>query len=234
MRQVESWEPIVSRAIVSVEDRIQRLDVSRPSPEHGDDAPEPVGWHVIGPKGGKTMILPAGRLNLEHRPDTGTALKNGAEGNRKVASPNPWRGVGRLHRRQRKETTDEYGRDPLLTTAYGRVAKSTVQNYVYAWTLPCAIKKEWPYREDPEDCQAARRNNWASQCPDSLSCHPVRKEYITEELRSGVPPEVVSKRCDVSKTVMEKHYDMGTEAKKMAARRVALELAKKSGPGYGE
>ncbi|MFP8957677.1 hypothetical protein ACLI4Y_13200 [Natrialbaceae archaeon A-CW3] len=122
----------------------------------------------------------------------------------------------------------------MLTTTHGRLSKNTIRTYVYAWTRPCAIGKDCPYGENPEECEAARRMNWAFKCPDSLSCHPVRKGYITAELTSGVPKEILCDCCDVSEDIMDKHYDHRTEETKMAARRVAMQLAHEKNARYGE
>jgi len=174
-------------------------------------------------------------LKFRHRPETGTNLKNKYDGERYVDIPQSVSKVlDDYIKDNRTSITDEHGRKPLLTTAHGRISKSTIRNYVYAWTRPCAIGKECPYGEDPDECEAARRNNWAFKCPDSLSCHPVRKGYITAELKSGVPKGLLSDRCDVSEDVMDKHYDHRTEEEKMAARRVALKLAHQKKPGYAE
>lgn len=174
-------------------------------------------------------------LKFRHRPETGTTLKNDYEGERNVDIPRSVSDVlDDYIADHRESSTDEQGREPLLTTAHGRLGKSTIRNYIYAWTRPCAIGRGCPYDRDPEECDAARRNNWAFECPDSLSCHPVRKGYITAELKAGVPKATISQRCDVSEAVMDKHYDHRTEEEKMAARRVALKLAHETEKGYGE
>ena len=174
-------------------------------------------------------------LKFRHRPETGTTLKNGEDGERNVSlTESVCEVLDDYIENHRKSKTDEYGREPLLTTNHGRLAKSTIRNYVYAWTRPCAIGRDCPYGKDPESCDAARRNNWAYQCPSSLSCHPVRKGYITSELKSGVPEKVLSERCDVSEGVMEKHYDHRSKEEKMEARKNALRIAHETGTGYGE
>lgn len=174
-------------------------------------------------------------LKFRHRPETGTSLKNGKQGERRVSIKASTADVlDDYLEDNRNEITDEFGREPLLTTRHGRLAKSTIRNYIYAWTRPCAIGKECPYQKNPQECEAAQRNNWAFKCPDSLSSHPVRKGYITRELSAGTPKHILSDRCDVTEKVMDKHYDHRTEEEKMAARKTALELAHQSEPGYGE
>lgn len=176
-----------------------------------------------------------GHLKFRHRPETGTTLKNDQDGERDVDIPQSVSEVlDDYIEDHRVSKTDEYGREPLLTTVHGRLAKSTIRNYIYAWTRPCAIGKECPYGRDIEECDAAQRNNWAFKCPDSLSCHPVRKGYITAELKSGVPKEVLSEHCDVSKATMDKHYDHRTQEEKMKARKIAMELAHERESRYGE
>jgi integrase len=175
-----------------------------------------------------------GYLKFQHRPESGTTLKNGKDGNREVEiSDSVCDVLDDYLKDHRKAHTDEHGREPLLTTSHGRLATSTIRNYIYAWTRPCAIGRKCPYEKNPDECEA-RRNNWAFKCPDSLSCHPVRKGYITAELKAGVPKAVVSERCDVSEAIMDKHYDFRTEAEKRKARRVARRLAHTSESTYGE
>lgn len=176
-----------------------------------------------------------GYLKFRHRPETETTLKNDYEGERNVdLPPSVSEVLDDYIEDHRVSQTDEYGREPLLTTSHGRPSKSTIRNYIYAWTRPCAIGQACPYGKDPEECSAARRNNWAFKCPDSLSCHPVRKGYITAELKSGIPEAILSERCDVSEDIMEKHYDHRNQEEKMEARRIAMKMAHEKGSRYGE
>ena len=175
-----------------------------------------------------------GYLKLRHRPKTGTTLKNGEEGERDVSiTLGVCDVLDDYLDDKRVDQTDEYGRTPLLTTSHGRVSKSTIRTYFYAWTRPCVIGMGCPYGRDPSECDAAKRNNWAYECPDSLSTHPIRKGYITAELKAGVPKTLLSERCDVSEKILDKHYDHRTEQEKMKARRIAMEMSHKLNPRYG-
>ncbi|OYR82464.1 hypothetical protein DJ71_11935 [Halorubrum sp. E3] len=175
-----------------------------------------------------------GYLELRHRPEAGTTLKNGEEGERDVSITQDICNILEDYLDDKRvDQTDEYGRTPLLTTSHGRVSKSTIRTYFYAWTRPCAVGMECPYNRDPDECDAAKRNNWAYECPDSLSTHPIRKGYITAELKAGVPKTLLSERCDVSEKILDKHYDHRTEQEKMKARRIAIEMSHKRNPRYG-
>ncbi|AEH37536.1 tyrosine-type recombinase/integrase [Halopiger xanaduensis] len=174
-------------------------------------------------------------LKLRHRPDTETTLKNGKDGERNVfISESLAEVLDDYIKDQREDSEDKFGREPLLSSKQGRLAESTIRNYVYAWTRPCVLGRGCPYGKDPDECKAAQRNNWASQCPGSLSPHPIRKGYITQELNSGVLMEHLSDRCDVSEKILEKHYDKRTEAEKMATRKEAMQALTRLEPGYGE
>lgn len=176
-----------------------------------------------------------GYLKIRHRPEEGTRLKNKKEGERDVSiTPGTSQVLDDYIKDRRIDQIDSYGRSPLLTTKHGRMCKSTIRNYAYAWTRPCAVGRDCPYGRDPAECDAAKRNNWAFKCPDSLSTHPVRKGYITAELKAGVPKVVLSERCDVSERILDKHYDHRTEQEKMKARRTLLEASHRSSPRYGE
>jgi integrase len=175
-----------------------------------------------------------GYLKLRDRPETGTTLKNGEEGERDVSiTPGVCDVLDDYLEDMRVDQTDEHGRTPLLTTSFGRVSKSTIRTYFYAWTRPCAIGMECPYGRTPRECDAAKRNNWAFKCPDSLSTHPVRKGYITAGLKAGIPKTVLSERCDVSEKILDKHYDHRTKQEKMEARMRLMKMAHQQNPRYG-
>jgi site-specific recombinase XerD len=186
-------------------------------------------------------------LKLEHRPESGTSLKNKDDSKRSVGiEADKAKVIDDYINSTRIAATDEYDRKPLLTTKNGRIGESTIRQTVYAWTRPCAIGKDCPHGRVPEGdgesddesddeddvCKAARRRNWASRCPDSLSSHTVRKGFITEELASGVPVEILSGKCDVSKKILEKHYDMRKEEQKMEARMEVISMIHENNSGY--
>jgi len=175
-----------------------------------------------------------GHLKLRHRPKTGTTLKNGEEGERDVSiTPGVCNVLDDYLDDKRVDQTDEHGRSPLLTTTHGRVSKSTIRTYFYAWTRPCAIGMECPYGRDPRECDAAKRNNWAFKCPDSLSTHPVRKGYITASLKDAIPKMVLSERCDVSEKILDRHYDFRTKQEKMESRMRLMKMAHQQNQKYG-
>lgn len=160
-----------------------------------------------------------------NREETGTRLKNGADGEREISiSSEACQAIDGYIQAKRNDVTDQYGRQPLITTRNGRIQKSTIRQYVYAWSRPCAIGTECPVEKDPETCQAAQTNNDAFGCPESISPHPIRKGYITHLRANGVPTaDVISDRCDASPATIEKWYDMCMESERREARRTYVE-----------
>jgi site-specific recombinase XerC len=108
---------------------------------------------------------------------------------------------------RRPPATDEDGRDPLLTKGDGRMSPSTLQKIAYKWTRPCMIGLGCPHDRDPEDCEAAQKNNSAFKCPSSRAPHHIRTGYITDQKNRGVSAEGIEQRCDVSPRVQKLHYD---------------------------
>jgi site-specific recombinase XerD len=161
-------------------------------------------------------------VEISHRPETDTPLKNKERGERWVAL--------RAHTASliedyiegpRRDVTDDYGREPLLTTAQGRVSLSAIQGSVYTLTRPCQYR-ECPHDDyDPETCEATKRAK-ATKCPSSRSPHDVRSGAITAHLLDDVPVEVVSGRMDVTQDVLDRHYDRRSEREKMEQRREYL------------
>ncbi|MFC7057979.1 tyrosine-type recombinase/integrase [Halovenus salina] len=158
-------------------------------------------------------------VELVHRPEQDTPLKNKERGERWVALRGPTATViDEYIAGPRRDMTDEYGRDPLLTTAQGRVSTSAIQGSVYTITRPCEYG-ECPHDDfEPETCEFTKREN-ASKCPSSRSPHDVRSGAITAHLLDDVPVEIVSDRMDVTQSVLDRHYDRRSEREKMEKRR---------------
>ncbi|WP_277554874.1 tyrosine-type recombinase/integrase [Halobaculum limi] len=163
-------------------------------------------------------------LSLRHRPETDTPLKNKSGGEREVAIRAETAQVLQdWIDEARPDVTDKYGREPLLATTQGRVARQSVRRCSYAWTRPCMVGRDCPHGRDPDDCGATEYEN-AFDCPSSLSPHPIRRGSITHWLSEGVDETTVSGRMDVSPDVIEEHYDKRSERQKMESRRQFLDI----------
>ncbi|MHB9288127.1 integrase [Halobacteriales archaeon Cl-PHB] len=161
-----------------------------------------------------------GALNFRHRPEQGTPLKNDVRGERDVSLKTWVTDVleDYLSGPHRHDVTDDYGRSPLISTKEGRPAKTTLRNWMYQWTQPCRLGEECPEGRDPVECEATRYDH-LSECPVSLSPHPIRAGSITAYRDSGTPRDVVSDRGDVSEKILEKHYDRASKRQRMKRRR---------------
>ncbi|WP_162562383.1 tyrosine-type recombinase/integrase [Salinigranum rubrum] len=163
------------------------------------------------------------RLRIRHRPDEGTPLKNGEYAERYIALSGEV--VEILHdyiKQNRTKVNDEYGRKPLFTTKNGRAPVKTLRRWFQTATRPCAYGIECPHNRIPAECDAAQRSVDASDCPSSVSGHPVRRGAITHHLRKDVPEKVVSDRMNVSQDVLSEHYDRRSEDEKTEQRRQYL------------
>lgn len=163
-------------------------------------------------------------LKIVHRPQSETPLKNGTGGEYLVAVSNA---VAALLDdwidEQRPAVTDEYGRDPLLATSQGRLHATTIQQYAYMATRPCAYGTDCPHDRDPDTCEAAVERYEASKCPSSVSPRAIRRGSITHWLREDVPAPAISGRADVSADVLSQHYGERTDREKMERRRHFLD-----------
>lgn len=159
-------------------------------------------------------------LSFEHRPDTGTPLKNGKRGERDVGLTSSVCTVieDYIDSPNRVRVLDDENRHPLITTEFGRPSPSTIQNWVYNLTRPCEIGEPCPHDYDPTSCEFTRYDN-ASGCPSSVSPHAIRRGSITAFRNAGTPREVVSDRGDVSEKILMKHYDKASKRQQMRRRR---------------
>jgi integrase len=163
-------------------------------------------------------------LTVVHRPESETPIKNGKRGERLVAlSDDVCRLLDDWIADKRPDVQDDYGRDPLISCATGRIHPHTIQRYVYGVTRPCVYTSECPHGRDIQTCEAAGAWHNASKCPDSLSPHTVRRGAITHWLSRDVPARVVSDRANVSLDILDKHYDRRSGREKMEQRRRYLD-----------
>ncbi|WP_157224613.1 tyrosine-type recombinase/integrase [Natronococcus occultus] len=168
------------------------------------------------------LDLEDGYITLEHRPETGTSLKNQGESERTISINRETCQILRDYIDQtRPEVTDDYDREPLLASKYGRYHRNTLRNHVYAVTRPCLVRN-CPHEEDPETCEAAQTNNDACKCDSSESTHAIRRGSISWHLREETGKQTVSDRADVSPSVIDEHYSTLSDTEKADVRREQL------------
>ena len=152
-------------------------------------------------------------LRLEHRPNGGTSLKNGKAGERPIAiTPELAEALDDYIEGPWKDVTDDHGRRPLFSSSQGRLARTALRRLVYTVTSPCFRNELCP------DC----REKAYAKCPEAVSPHAIRRGSITHYLSNDVPVEIVSDRMNVSRKVLDKHYDKRSEEVKLEQRRSFL------------
>ncbi|WP_226040372.1 tyrosine-type recombinase/integrase [Natrinema sp. DC36] len=163
-------------------------------------------------------------LTIEHRPDEGTRLKKGQKGERVVGlKDDSCEVLDDWLEHHRADITDEYGREPLVTTTQGRMHKTTLRNVIYNLTRPCKYTNECPHEDvDPDECRATSYD-YAYECPSSVSPHAIRRSAITHWLNRDWPTRAVADRANVSPKVLERHYDARDQEEKMEQRREFLD-----------
>jgi len=186
-------------------------------------------WHT-GVRTGTLMALDVddyvsdeGYLKVVHRPETGTPLKNKDRGERQISLKRDLCDVlDDYIERNHPMVEDDSGRVPLLGTVHGRPSKTTLQRNVYTLTRPCHYANECPHAREPESCEATS-NSSASKCPSSVSPHAIRRGSITYHRNAEVPKDVASERMNVSREVLDKHYDRRSKSEQREARRKYLD-----------
>lgn len=159
-------------------------------------------------------------LSIEHRPDTGTTLKNGSDGDRVVnISDDVAELLEDWIEDQRPSVEDEYGREPLIATEQGRAHRTTITSDIYQVTWPQFIGEECSCNS----CDVTCRNN-AYACEDSMSPKYIRKGSITHHLDQGWPIQLVADRADNSPEVIKEHYDMASDAEKAERRKQFMDM----------
>ncbi len=149
------------------------------------------------------------RLQCVHRPDSETPLKNKKDGQRLIAlQPDMCEVLDEYIQNIRLDSLDDYGRNSLLATEFGRVSKNKIRHTIYKLTCP-------RYIGDECDCNPSKP--W--ECDQSISPHCIRRGSITYFLSRDVPEVVVSDRMNVSTEILEKHYDRRSPEQKVEQRR---------------
>jgi len=160
-------------------------------------------------------------IEVLHRPEEETPIKNKNEGQRIVSlKPKVNTILSDYIDHNRYSKTDDYGREPLITTRQGRISKGAIRTACYQLTLPCQYGMNCPHGRDPDTgCEALETYHSASKCPSSHASHSLRKGAITKARRKDIPLEAVSERMDVSADILKKHYDKRTKEEEMHTRR---------------
>lgn len=162
-------------------------------------------------------------IAVQHRPETGTPLKNKTASEREVTLKAELCDVlDDFIDHHHGMVEDDTGRMPLLGTDTGRMHKTTLQRNIYTLTRPCHYTNQCPHNRDTEECEALRYNT-ASKCPTSVSPHALRRGAVTTHRNANVPKEVTGDRMDMTGDVLDKHYDKGTESAKRHRRREFLD-----------
>lgn len=162
-------------------------------------------------------------LEVLHRPESDTTLKNQKKGERFVAlSDDICELLDDWLEHTRPAVTDEHRRKPLISTPKGRAHTNTLRGDCYRYTRPCVVTQECPHDRDLDECEATSYDS-ASECPSVVNPHALRRGGITHALQEGWPMKVVSDRANVTEKVLSMHYDSRTKEEKMEQRREYLD-----------
>lgn len=160
-------------------------------------------------------------LQIRHRLESGTRLKNGSEdkntpgdGERNITlAASVIEAVSVYIETERPAVTDEYGREPLFTTPYGRAARSTIRRKLYQ-----ATSCRWgPESREKQDCDGSCDPD-SDVCSYSYFPHAIRRGAIVRHLSGGLSPSIASERFDVSVQTLKKHYDPRTKRRRKEDR----------------
>ncbi|WP_312909135.1 tyrosine-type recombinase/integrase [Natronosalvus caseinilyticus] len=162
-------------------------------------------------------------LEVHHRPESETPLKNKGGGERHIALADDTCAIlDDWLADRRPAVTDAFDREPLCASPHGRSHKTNLRKVVYMWTRPCVVTGDCPHGRTIDDCDAAGSTK-PYACPSSVSPHAIRRGAITHWLKSEWPDHAVSDRANVSREVLEVHYDQRSESEKMEQRRQYLD-----------
>jgi site-specific recombinase XerD len=162
---------------------------------------------------------------VRHRPEEGTRIKNGRE--QDGASGDGERNI-LLHQNvvdaltgyvqsERLETTDEFQREPLFTTAHGRPARSTLRRWIYE-----ATSCRWADHSSEQLACDGQCDPDSNICPYSYYPHAIRRGAIVTHLGNGLRPDRATERFDVSVDVIRAHYDPRSKSRRKDDRADAV------------
>ena len=157
-------------------------------------------------------------VHFVHRPETDTPLKNKQRGTR-------WNRIGQKAaayledyiKYHRHDVTDDHGRNPLITSAQGRLTGNSFRTSLYRVTRPCWRGEECPHDRDVDECEATHLDK-ASKCPSSRSPHDVRSGRVTYYRREDVPRRIVKDRLNASEDILDRHYDRRSDREQAEQR----------------
>lgn len=149
-------------------------------------------------------------LRFRHRPEQGTRLKNGdtdddtaGDGERDIMLNDRAVTTIQLYLHyERPDVTDDFGREPLFATQFGRASRSTLRRKIYE-----ASSCRWLPASDSSDSCDGDCDTDSDVCPHSYYPHAIRRGAIVNHLSGGLPPHIASERFDVSVQTIKKHYD---------------------------
>lgn len=161
-------------------------------------------------------------LKWRHRPEMGTGLKNKGDSERDVGLDDEASTIlDKYIRHKRIDKLDEHGREPLITTQRGRIAKNTIRLTTYRSTLSCVITAECPHDKEIDACSLTKHGH-RSKCPSSRSPHRIRTGSITWMRECGMQPADVAERVDATPETIRHHYEFSDPRKRMEKRRNQL------------
>lgn len=145
-------------------------------------------------------------LIFRHRPESGTPLKKGPDGERPVLILDVvYDAIQTYIDSVREDVTDDHGRRPLITSQRGRPKPGTVRQWTYQATLPC-LHSPCPHGKKRSTCEWTNYNH-SSKCPSSRSPHAIRTGAITMMRNSGWSEEQTAARVNASIATIREHYD---------------------------
>lgn len=162
-----------------------------------------------------------GQLHVQHRPQGGTSLKLGDNGERVVAiTADTTQLITDYIDHNRMDVTDDNGRHPLITySSTSRPSRSTLRAHVHRCTQPCLWHGTCPHDRTVESCIDVGVSAPNAGCPSSTPPHDVRRGSITYALQNDVPKQVVADRMNVQEDTLDKHYDQRSAETKAEQRR---------------